>query len=322
MKSKKIKYFLLTIVFITTLVMSYFVLTNQNNKINKSSEDSDTDNLKYHVKSPDLIGHSFNEGPFYIKSQEMEERSDLISFKTPIVKFMIKHNDWLNITSESAKLNAIDKILDLYTNVKANVNQEYYLETEEAQLDSQKSIISSDLKATLYDKKTRLTSDNGFKAFYNNSLANFYGKINLDIRNEDNSTTNIKSKMLNVYWDKKIADFIENVIIINEDTIVSTDKMLAYFNLKTNKLEKLELFGNVKIINPKQEATSEYGEYTVANSILTLTKNVKLLKDGNIVTGERLDYHVKNKTATMVSEVQPSNNTQKKGRSRAIIIPK
>ena len=320
-KIKRVKYLLVFMVVFVSLLMTHFIFTRENNKISKANNETQTDDLKYLVSHPDLHGNSFKQGPFFIKSKEMVEKNEVISFDYPIIKIMLKHNDWLNATCELAELISENELLTLYSKVKANINEEYYLETEKALIDSKDLIISSDVKSILFNNTMHLTSDNGFMAYMKDSLAKFYGKINLNIIEEDKSNVIVKSSKLDFDWNKKIADFRDQVLITKDDTQIYSDKMLAFFNLKTNKLEKLKFFGNVKIINPKQQASSNYGEYLVETSIITLMENVRLIKDGNTITGEKLNYHVKNKTATMLSSANDKQESKPKERSRAIIIP-
>jgi|GEM_PF-4803349 len=318
-----IKYLLVLIAMIASLTMGYYALMNENNKVDKTQQanNSDDTNINYKVASPSLVGISFDHGPYYIESKDMEEIAGNITFINPQIKMMIKHIDWFNLTSKLAKLKTNDNQLELYDDVEANINNQYFANTQQAEIISQDSLIKSDKYINIYTEGSSLESETGFVANYNNQTAFFFGKINTNIENTDKSITNIKSDKFNIFWNDKTGHFIGNVVLVNGETTVKADKMIALLNKNNNELEKIFLYKNVRIITEEQTSTSEYGEYIIATSNLTLTDNVRLHKQKNIMNGEALHYNFKTKKANLVG----AKNTTKKGKKKrvqATIIPK
>ena len=321
--SKIIKYFFVILSFIIIVITGYYVITNQNNKIRHQTSvipSNDNDNktdLKFRVDYPDLIGISLEHGPYYINAEEMQESTDYISFMMPEVKLMLNHADWMDLTSKTAKLTIKNNHLELFDDVKGNFNKEYYFNGTQAEIIKNDSIVKSDNYSKLFSDKYILESEQGFILNYKDKTAFFHGKINTDIKQEtDEFIINIKSDSLDVVWLEKTGHFLGNVILLRNGTKVEADKMTAIINHQTNKLEKIYTYGNVKITDKNHKSTSEYGEYILATSILTLKDNVKLYKGDNIMSGELLHYNFITEKANLVGA-----SNEKNKRVKAVITP-
>ena len=322
---RSIKYALVIATLITALVLIYFVITNQNSKVNHKTSNlvnEDTNgsepNIAFKAKLPDFTGISLDHGPYYIQANEMEESAGYVSFIEPKVKLMLKHLDWLNLTAKRANLTISDNHLQLFDDLHSNLNKQYYFNGEQAEILAKESIIQSSQYSKFFSNEYNLESQNGFILNYNDHTVFFHGSINLNIKKiKDQSTTNIKSDQLDVFWKNKIGHFLGHVILTKDGTIVQADKMTAIMNPKTNQLDKIHTYGHVKITNKDQIATGEYGEYIVATSILTLRHKVELLKQGNVITGEVLHYNFNTQKADLVGAPQKNNQ-----RVKAVIIPK
>ncbi len=315
------KHSFIVIILIITVLILYFIAKNQNSKIShQSHEKSQTENfgIGFKASAPDLMGISLNHGPYYVQAKEMEELAGKISFKHPQVKLMIKHLDWLRVDSEIAYLTTKNNHLELFDNVKANLNKHYYFRGKQVEIFEQESIIKSDTLSYFYTKEYSLESRKGFIINYNKQIGTFYGNINANIQKKaEKEITNIKSNMLEVFWLKRIGNFIGNVTLTKQDTIVKADKMVAFLNHRTDELEKVLAYGNVKIINNEQTATSDFGEYSAQTEILTLKENVKLFKGEDVASGDLLHYNFTNKKADLVGAPNKA-----KARVKAVIIPK
>lgn len=313
-----IKYFLIIIAALASFTMLYFTIMNKNNKVSKSQQNiNNEDNSTFKINTAKIVGINFDHGPYYIESNDMEETSGYINFISPKIKMMLKHLDWFNLTSLSAKLKTTNNHLELNNDIKANLNNQYFVTTEELEIIPLESLIKSNLYTKIYTETSSIESNTGFIANYESQKAFFSGKINANIRNSDQSITNIKSDKFNVFWNDRKAYFIGNAILLNQGTTVKANKMTALLNKKTNELEKIFLYENIRIINKEQTSTSEYGEYDINSSILTLSNNVQLHKQGNIMNGEVLHYNFKTKNANLIGQKNKTNNK----RVKAIIIP-
>ncbi len=316
---KVIKYFCVIASFIILGVTGYFIFINQNNKIRQDTSikasPSDKEEIHSQISNPDLLGLSLNNGPYYIKADQMKEFSGYAAFVNPKVELMMNHLDWLNVVSKTAKLTRSDNHLQLFDDVKANFNKQYYFIGDQAEILKDDYMIRSDHYSKIFTDEYNLESDTGFTLNYENKTVFFNGKINANIK-QNNITTNITSNKFDVFWLKKTGHFLGDVVLIREETRVEADKMIAILNPKTDKLDKIFAYGNVKIIDKENTATGEYGEYIVATEILTLKDQVKLYKDNNVISGELLHYNFTTKKADLVSSPKSNN-----GRVRAVIIP-
>lgn len=320
---KFIKYLCVIVAAVTVVVISYYVFVNKDNKIRQDNsiqvKPSDNEEINSRVNNPDLVGISCNNGPYYIKAEQMSEYSDYASFISPKVELMLNHIDWLNIVSNTAKLTKSDNHLQLFDNVKANFNKFYYYIGNHAEILKDDSIIRSDSYSKFYTEDYDLESENGFILNYQNETIFFYGKINANSKQvKDGSITNIKSDKFDVFWFKKTGHFLGNVILTKNGTIVEADKMIAKINPKTDKLDRVHAYGKVKITDKNNIATGEYGEFLVATETLTLKDNVKLYKDNNMISGELLHYNFTTKKADLVGDPK----TDKKRVSAVIITEK
>jgi lipopolysaccharide transport protein LptA len=321
---RSIKYSLVIAVLLTGLVLCYFIFANQNDKLNqKDKEVSKTTDHQvspsFQANTPNLIGLSLEHGPYYMQAKEMEELSGKVYFILPKVRMMLKHIDWLNLTSKRANLTKNDNHLQLFDTVRANLNKEYYFEGEQAEILSKESIIRSDQYSKIFTDMSNIDSQTGFILNYEDQTAFFHGSINANMkRADDNSITNIKSDKFDLFWQKNTGDFLGNVILTKEGTIVKSAKMTVIMNPKTNQLDRVYAYGKVKIIDKEQTSTSEYGEYIVSTGILTLKDQVKLFKDNNVMNGELLHYNFNTKKSDLIG----SSKKKKTKRARAVIIPK
>jgi len=293
-------------------------LANQNNKIRQdtSIKNNNQKEFQSQINHPNLVGMNMENGVYYIKAQEMQEVTDLYNFTNPIVELMLEHQDWLNITSKTAQLEKKSNILHLFDDVEANFNKEYFFSGKQAEIDKSQAIIKSDQYSRIFNDRNSLESETGFILNRNDETIFFFGKINADLK-QKNGNTNIKSEKFDVFWKKKLGNFIGNVILTKNDTSVHADKMIAFLNYKTNELEKIHAFGNVKITDKENIATGSFGEYVVATEILTLKENVTLQKGENIAKGDLLHYNFTTQKANLVSSSKTNH-----GRVKAIIIPK
>lgn len=321
-----IKYFSVLVILVTLSLVLYYIFDNQNKKISHNKAASVDNKVKsiadtsFKATEPDVLGINVDQGPYFIKAKEMQELSGIVSFNLPEAKIMLKHIDWLNIKSKKAKLTLKDNNLQLFEQVKGNLNKTYYFEGQQAEIVPPESIIKSYSDIKLFSKEGVLKSKKGFWLNYESQTAFFHGDIEAHInREKDNTRVDIKSDKLDVFWQKRKGDFIRNVILTKDGSIVKADKMTAFIGEHSKELEKVYAYGNVRIIDENQEATGEYGEYIVSKSLLILKNNVTLNREGSIVKGELLHYNFEQKKADLVGSPKDDSNSQ---RVKAIIIPK
>lgn len=315
---KIFKYSFIFFAIIVAVTLFIFTFINKQNKLTKgkTTDDTEKSEINYQIEKPYLTSVNSKNGPYNIEAESMLEANGRAKLTKPRMKLMIKQLNLLNLQSNFADIVNSDKYIILYDQVKANIDQQYFFSGNLAEFFFHDSIIKSNTDVKFYTKDYVIESEKGFIGNYKHQISNFFGRINANFVQKD-KIINIKSDLFDLYWNKKIGEFIGNVILLNDKTTVTTNKMIAKINPKTNQLEIIYLIGNVKIIDGENEAISEYGEYEVKKEILTLKDNVILNKNGNLIKGSLLHYNFNSKKADIVNTINKD-----KGRVRAIILPK
>lgn len=323
-----IKYIFIAIAITSVSVISYYVFVNKDSQIRQdisvTEVKSSEPDVSFKAVYPSLKGISIENGPYYIKADHMEKLSKKIFFTNPKINSMLNQLNWLNLTANRAEMQIDDNYLELFDNIKVDFDKQHYLTTEQVEMSYKNSIIKTNKYMKLYSDEYSLESDNGFTLNYQDQVANIYGRVNLNIQKDDDKfNTSIKSNTANIFWLKKEANFLGNVILLRDGTKVKANKMKVVINPSTNTIDRIYTYGNVKIIDQENIATSEYGEYIISTSILTLKDKVTLSRNDNILSGELLHYNfLKHKADLIGSNKQNNSSQQSNGRVKAVIMPK
>ena len=163
-------------------------------------------------------------------------------------------------------------------------------------------------KLTAYYQKTpagkttfsKLQANGNVKADIQNSKA-FGEEMIYDLSKDKVTLTGKPGKVINpngdiitaekniIYYpqqNKAIAN--GNVIAYNKDNKVHADKMISYFKKNAkgeSEIDKIEIFGHVKINTKDAEATSDRGTYLPQIGLVQLHDNVVINQQGNIIRG-------------------------------------
>lgn len=315
--AKIVKYVLSFFVFLILSLVAYFAIVNSDVKIrhqNDLVDDVNKDSPRIKITNPNLLGINLKHGPYTIIAEDLEQNHGEIKFVKPSVEMTINRESFLNVSANQAFLIEDNNNLQLVNNVKANFNKLYFFDSEYAEVIKNKSIVKSDKFVKLYNEQSTLTSGTGFLLNYETEIASFWGKIKVHTVQKDGSV-DISSDTLAVFLNEGKSIFQGKVLVIKNGTEVRANKMVVFLDKSTDEIEKIFLYGNVKIIDKENTSTSEYGEYFEKTSILTLKNNVKLNRNGSVLTGEVLNYNFNTKRADLVGEV----NSQGKRRVKAEI---
>jgi lipopolysaccharide export system protein LptA len=133
----------------------------------------------------------------------------------------------------------------------------------------------------------------------------------------------ITANELLVYKKRNQAIFIGNVKAVQKDTTLFSDKMVVKYKnnnsaKQSEKIEKIDAEGNVKIITPKEIATGKRGTYQADNGIFKLFDEVKLQQEGAELFGDVFIHDTK----TGKSDLLSNGSKKPKERAKAIITPK
>lgn len=105
-----------------------------------------------------------------------------------------------------------------------------------------------------------------------------------------------------------------NVMATDKENKIYSDKMIAHFQKMANSsnldLDKVEIFGNVKIVTPDATVTADKGLYSPKKSLVKLYDNVVINQEGNILKGDKAESNLKTGISKMLST---SKNGKVKG---------
>lgn len=107
------------------------------------------------------------------------------------------------------------------------------------------------------------------------------------------------------YPNQQRAIALGNVMATDKDNKIYSDKMIAYFqkvgNTSNLEIQKIEIFGNVKIVSPSANVTADRGVYLPKNSLVKLYDNVIIDQDGNIIKGDKAESNLATGISKMLS---------------------
>lgn len=144
----------------------------------------------------------------------------------------------------------------------------------------------------------------------------------------------INSDTLEVIQPQAIAIFRGNVIAIQGDTRIRSDVMTVHYVKKEgapgaggassdpaqNRIQKIDVDGNVVVTNPTEAANGDRGFYDVDRKQIYLFSNVVLTRGKNILKGDTLVYDLVTEKSVINSPFHPEPGITN-GRVRALFVP-
>jgi lipopolysaccharide export system protein LptA len=111
----------------------------------------------------------------------------------------------------------------------------------------------------------------------------------------------IQVKSNELLTDKKTntATFIGKVVAHQGDVTIYSDKMIVYNDEKSDELEKVEVFGNVRIVQENRIGTGGHGVYLSKTGKITLDTNPKVYQGDDVVTGKVITYNLDDETSVV-----------------------
>lgn len=159
----------------------------------------------------------------------------------------------------------------------------------------------------------------------------------------------INSDELEVVQEEHKAIFTGNVVAVQDDTHLKSEKMTVYYKSdaelpagktpekkvektpaknsplspEKNSIEKIVVEKDVFMTTPDETASGDNGIYDVEHHKIYLNDNVVLTKDKNVIKGDRLVHDLDTGVSTM-NEGKPTTPLPegKKQRVKALFVPK
>ena len=114
-----------------------------------------------------------------------------------------------------------------------------------------------------------------------------------------NEPIQIKSNELQTDNKARTATFIGKVIAKQGDVTIYSDKMVVYNNEQSDELDKVEVFGNVRIVQENRIGTGGHGVYLSKTGKIILDTNPKVYQGDDVVTGKVITYNLDDETSVV-----------------------
>jgi len=98
----------------------------------------------------------------------------------------------------------------------------------------------------------------------------------------------IEARKLTYDDQKKVATYIGHVVAQRGKTVMTGDKLLVFFDKTGKYIEKIEVIGNVHIVDPRGEGWCDILYYYPAEEKAVLIGNAKLKQGKNLIIGDRI----------------------------------
>jgi lipopolysaccharide export system protein LptA len=129
-----------------------------------------------------------------------------------------------------------------------------------------------------------------------------------------NQPIQIKSNALTTDSDKRTAIFSGKVSARQDDVVIYCDRLVVTYNKEEKQVDKVEAFGNVRIIQNNRLGLAGHGIYDHKAGKIILDDNPRLFQDEDEVSGKVITYYTDSKRSEVTSDAD--------SRVIAIIHPK
>jgi len=154
-------------------------------------------------------------------------------------------------------------------------------------------------------------------------------------RFDNKSPIEITSDALEVQQLQNMAIFTGNVVAIQNEVRLKSDKMTVYYTSSDEKnadskqtstqkqsVKKIEVDGNVFLSTPEETASGTRGDYDVVGEEIHLFDNVVLTRGANTLKGSQLTYNfATGRSVVTGGAVAEKGSSKGKERVRALFVP-
>ena len=103
-------------------------------------------------------------------------------------------------------------------------------------------------------------------------------------------------------------EFIQDVKIVREDSVINCDEAYAYINKDENKtIKNYDLVGNVVFDSPTMNIVSEIGNYDVISETIIFEGNVTVTQEFISATAQKVLYNFKTSDGTLIGNGNTEN---------------
>lgn len=124
----------------------------------------------------------------------------------------------------------------------------------------------------------------------------------------------IKSNELHTDSKTKKAVFIGKVVAKQRDVTIFADRLEVFYPEQGGDVDKVEAFGNVRIVQANRLGTAEHAVYSNKEGKITLYINPRVHQGKDVVSGKVITYYINEEKSVVTGGPQ--------NRVEAVIYPK
>ena len=113
----------------------------------------------------------------------------------------------------------------------------------------------------------------------------------------------------------KTAIFSGKVVAKQGDITIFSNKLVVNYSDNNNELEKVEAFGNVRIVQQNRTGYADQAVYDSRKGLIILTGTPRVVQGGDSISGKVITYYVDDEKSDVTSGGDP------KSRVEAVINP-
>jgi lipopolysaccharide export system protein LptA len=125
----------------------------------------------------------------------------------------------------------------------------------------------------------------------------------------------VKSNEMNADNKARTATFLGKVVAKQGDLTIFSDKLVVNYAEKSGDVDKVEAYGNVRIVQLNKTGFSDQAVYETGAGRIVLTGSPRVVQGGDSITGKVITYFVDDDKSDVSSAGDP------KARVEAIINP-
>lgn len=110
----------------------------------------------------------------------------------------------------------------------------------------------------------------------------------------DRSDQPITIKSNELFTDSKsgTATFTGKVVAKQEDVSIYSDKLVVFYSEKSGEVDRVEAFGNVRIVQKNRLGTAGHAVYNNKDGKISLYKSPKVYQGKDVVSGAVITYYI------------------------------
>ena len=134
-------------------------------------------------------------------------------------------------------------------------------------------------------------------------------------KNRSTLPITVKSNEMNADNTAKSAVFSGKVVAKQGDVTIFSDKLIVSYAEKGGDVEKIEAFGNVRIVQLNRTGFSDQAVYESSSGRIVMTGSPRVVQGDDSIRGKVITYYVDDEKSYVTSDGDP------KARVEAVINP-